>query len=571
MIKRVVLHAGPTSGTPGLWFEPGNITVFVGPNNSGKSLLLREIEEATTSNKKLTRRVLKSLFFRIPPAIESRRFIDERKLPRTQKLGQGLVQIFTAPSIGGPIREPLLTVNESSLVQSFERLESVPDGFIEDDQVPSDVLNVFYHPQVLALEGPTRFLLTSSRESGDLLGPPRNHLSALFINDQNRQKVRGYVHDAFNLHFVIDPTFSGHLRIRLATRAPVDNEEEQSLSERSRKFHSNAARIEDYSDGVKAFVGIISVLMSSEFKTVLIDEPEAFLFPPLARKLGRTMANVSSERSANLLVATHSADFLMGCVESGAKLNIVRLTYDGSAASARLLENDRIEVLMRDPLLRSTGLLNGLFHSSVVVCEADSDRAFYQEVNRRMLDGSRDGIKDAAFINAQNKQTVRRMIEPLREMGVAAAAIVDLDILKGKDLRDLLDACKVPGPIITSLGQLRGELEAGFRQGGYEMNPEGLAALTPVMRTSLEQLLSQLKQFGIFVVPTGEVESWLRHLDVSERKPEWLPAMFTRMGADPTTPDYVKPSTGDIWSFIEDVAHWCHNPNRKGMPYYREA
>jgi hypothetical protein len=36
---------------------------------------------------------------------------------------------------------------------------------------------------------------------------------------------------------------------------------------------------------------------------------------------------------------------------------------------------------MRNPLLRSTGVLSGLFYEFVIVTEADADRAFYQEIN----------------------------------------------------------------------------------------------------------------------------------------------------------------------------------------------
>ena len=72
-----------------------------------------------------------------------------------------------------------------------------------------------------------------------------------------------------------------------------------------------------------------------------------------------------------------------------------------------LLPKEKILNLMRKPLLRFTSVLNGLFFESVVVAEADSDRAFYQEINERLL-GKSDprGIPNCLFINAQNKQTV---------------------------------------------------------------------------------------------------------------------------------------------------------------------
>src|SRR3954454_4231153 len=49
MLKTVYLRFGADENEPGLSFEPGPMTVFVGPNNSGKSLALRELESYVES------------------------------------------------------------------------------------------------------------------------------------------------------------------------------------------------------------------------------------------------------------------------------------------------------------------------------------------------------------------------------------------------------------------------------------------------------------------------------------------------------------------------------------------
>ena len=43
-ISKLTFDAGPTPGGAGLELPPSTVTVLVGPNNSGKSLALREIE-----------------------------------------------------------------------------------------------------------------------------------------------------------------------------------------------------------------------------------------------------------------------------------------------------------------------------------------------------------------------------------------------------------------------------------------------------------------------------------------------------------------------------------------------
>ena len=147
----------------------------------------------------------------------------------------------------------------------------------------------------------------------------------------------------------------------------------------------------------------MAAILSAGHRVILIDEPEAFLHPVLARKLGVKLTELASERDANVLASTHSADFLMGCVESG-NVNVVRLTYKkNKKATARHLPSERLREMMKDPLLRSTGVLGGLFHEGVVVCEQDSDRALYQEVNHRLLASERPGAANTLFLSVPNE------------------------------------------------------------------------------------------------------------------------------------------------------------------------
>ena len=121
---------------------------------------------------------------------------------------------------------------------------------------------------------------------------------------------------------------------------------------------------------MRAFSGIITTILAGDPKITLIDEPEAFLHPALSNKLGKEIGNSLRSSKKRLFVSTHSSNFLMGCIQSGSPLNIVRLTYKNEVPTARILPKEKILHLMRHPLLRSTGVLNGLFFESVVVCES---------------------------------------------------------------------------------------------------------------------------------------------------------------------------------------------------------
>lgn len=544
------------------------MTVFVGPNNSGKSLVLRELQQYSEHGRLATQHIVNGIEIGILDETEVDTLVHAReaKLSPDEIVPEGHVRVARHIPASGSANN--FDVNLNHLKQQFSELENRrAAGDTEWWQncwngIYSQFTNLF----TIILDGKTRLSLTEQRAAGDLLGSPLNHLASLFQDDDARKLVRRITHEAFGLYFVIDPTHSGYLRIRMSDRPPSDQAEEQALDVRSRKFHSTAASISDLSDGVKAFTGLVSALISSDYRIMLVDEPEAFLHPPLAGQLGREMATLADTRSGNVFASTHSSRFLMGCIESGKSTNVVRLTYKDSHATARVLPEKRIRELMQDPLLRSAGILEALFYSGAVVCEADRDRVFYTEINTRLQRSGLDHIADSVFLNAQNKQTIRRIVGPLREMGIPAAVIVDFDVIKGNDLKDLLNCCFVPPQVTKSLGQLRGEIEGIFRDQSIDMNDGGLTSLKPEERESCQSLLDQLSSYGIFVVPNGAVESWLDYLGVSASKQNWLPAIFERMKTDPDDPDYVEPATKDVWKFLAKVASWVSQDDRRGMP-----
>jgi ABC-type polar amino acid transport system ATPase subunit len=568
MIKRLFLRFGPFGEQTPLVLEPSAMTVFVGPNNSGKSLILRELQHYAEQGRSQARCIVEGIEISIPGEDEAKSLLKGRKarIPVSETLPEGHIRAARPiPSSGSASH---INVNLDQLLQYLAGYRTQQEEGSEDwwKTCWAGVYSQYTALFTVALDGKTRLALTEQRTAGDLQAAPANHLAALFQHDDARKRVRRIAYEAFRRYFVIDPTHLSHLRIRMSTRPPDDDQEEQALDDRARKFHGAATDIAELSDGVKAFTGLVSALISSDYRIMLVDEPEAFLHPPLAGQLGREMATLADTRSGNVFASTHSARFLMGCLESGKPTNIVRLTYSEPYATARVLPADRIQELMRDPLLRSAGVLEAFFYSGAVVCEADRDRVFYNEINNRLQAGSRSYIQDSVFLNAQNKQTVRRIVGPLREMGIPAAAIVDFDIVKGNDLKDLLNDCFVPPDLVQSLGQLRGNVEAHFRDKIQDMKSGGISLLVGGQKESCQSLLDQLSSYGIFIVPNGEVESWLRYLGINASKIQWLPEVFARMGSNPERSDYVTPIAGDVWAFLENASKWIRNSDRIGMP-----
>lgn len=142
---------------------------------------------------------------------------------------------------------------------------------------------------------------------------------------------------------------------------------------------------------------------------------------------------------------------------------------------------------------------------------SDADRAFYQEVNERLLQFKPEwGIPNCLFLNAQNKQTVQTLLRPLRKLGIPAAGVVDIDVLKdgGSNWTGLLSSADVPQLSHGSFATLRTAVKNAMDATGKDMKREGgLAILSGADKQAAEDLLNQLRQYGIFAIPGGELES----------------------------------------------------------------
>jgi ABC-type lipoprotein export system ATPase subunit len=660
MLKSLLLKFGETPGRPPLNLPVGSAVVIVGPNNSGKSRLLQELEHYLTQSARKTdgylilqdveaelprshglkATLISAIKDDLPPAIftnlgepfpqdESGQLqflfnlaskgldmLEKGKLVFTPEFAllEGKFQNLIFPFLGAPNSVFAALLDAENTKTKFEEQaraytedtlrvlrETLKAGiqFVRDLRERSHK-----HSQEEAIlyaiqEGPLRIkpylhLLAAKtvRLDGRLrlhhvlpTSLPRqddrsnNHLARLLWNEEARQLLRKIVLDAFGYHLSIDASNFQETRIKMSREPPEAYE--HSFKPEALEYFRRAQGIESFSDGAKSFVGLLAAVMSDEYIVMLIDEPEAFLHPPLAKRLGQELHRLSRARGAHVLAATHSADFLMGCLQASLDVHIVRLTYRQTIPTARVLPSEDLQQMMQDPLLRSTGTLSALFHEGAIVCEGDSDRAFYQEINERLLaqPENKEGAADCLFINAHGKQSIHRVVGLLRKMGVPAAAVIDLDILSDENvLKDLLTAVKADAATINTLGMAKGECFRVFaeaapgsrREAKALLKAQGLNAFNESQRRSMETIFFEpLARLGIFIVPGGEVESWLADLLPNQSQPAkeaWLPRIFEALGSDPHGERYAQPREGDVWDFLRKIAQWIGDPRRQGMP-----
>ena len=93
MLQKPTFKFGSSESEPPLEFEPGPMTVFVGPNNSRKSLVLREIENVVgnydrygeSTDAEIDRAILEGLEPRPPSSEVVERLLSSRKEIMTEQ------------------------------------------------------------------------------------------------------------------------------------------------------------------------------------------------------------------------------------------------------------------------------------------------------------------------------------------------------------------------------------------------------------------------------------------------------------------------------------------------------
>ena len=554
MFQAMSLKFGSSPGASPLSFDVLSTTLFVGPNNSGKSLILREIITACNNGHFGSSRIIDNIEFNGFDEDTAETVLKSILLESPHYLPDGYV------FVGRPNADQLQVLRLDAIRSLME-----PNNYFQTFAA------IYLRNFLQLLDGPGRISLVNDSSGGNL-HVPQTVLQKLFTDDEKRESARKIICDAFEKYFVIDAaSILGTLRISLSPLPPKSSAQERSLDDDALEFFSKCEPINATSDGVKAFIGLVINMIAGDSAAMLIDEPETFLHPPLAKKLGRDLSQLANDAKRPLFASTHSAPFTMGCIQAGGPINIVRLTYQSNVPTARLLPRDEIAHLMRDPLLRSTGVLNALFHEGVVVTEADSDRALYDEVNDRLVRFSNTGgAPDCLYLNAQNKQTTARIAKPLRKLGIPCAIVVDLDVINegGTVWSNLMDGAFVPKHLAKSLADLRARVFQEITKAKINYKKSGVSGIIDLsLRDSLTALLSQMTDYGIFAVPVGELENWFAGKGVTgATKPGWLINAFRMMGDNPEAEDFLKPTATDIWDFVNEINSWIKNPNRKGLP-----
>jgi hypothetical protein len=433
----------------------------------------------------------------------------------------------------------------------------------------------------------TRLQLAGNVPSVDAVeGHATEPLQRLLVDHRLETRLSDAVQRAFDTPVCVNRTGGSMLHLHLGrpvSEARLDN---QAYLEELRTLPLVSAQ----GDGMRSFIGLLLALTATDYPLVLVDEPEAFLHPPQAREMGRQLARASGQQR---VVATHDSDVLLGILDSTESVAIVRLRREGNQNIPSVLDAERLKGLWRDPFLRYSKLLDGLFHRGVVICESDGDATLYAAALDHRLQAGGQAASDLLFTQCGGKHKLPAAIDALRPMGVPTAAIADIDVLRDEDLlrriveslggnwtefrRDwnvvtqAVDQLPAANAVIADVTQqiervlgddptarlteqqtraIRSITRSsdGWRQvrsmGGISAVPNGDAT------EAVERLVAELASLGLFVVQVGALEGWAPA--IGKHGPEFVfSALETR----------VHESNAELDAFIAAVSDHLRRPS----------
>jgi len=290
---------------------------------------------------------------------------------------------------------------------------------------------------------------------------------------------------------------------------------------------------------------------------------------------------------------------LRGILETNPKAHVIRLTNVSSDFHARTLAPEFLEESTSKPRSRSESILEGLLSHAVVLCEAEGDRLVYESTYRTFADRQ----LDIRFVPSEGTGGFADPLRLYRALEVPRAVIADIDFLvKDGELKSVLKELGVSDSEVKSLCErardaisqiklctsqidteeiqnefkslaqdpinldnnddikLRGKLQNirarlnrlhDLQQRGIEAIPETINTkdATLSLKSDVINLLSELGGHGLFLVPLGELESWLPIFmkgPSREDKSKWAMLAAEKI-------EEIGERKDDIWQFMQNV------------------
>ena len=431
------------------------IVVFVGPNNVGKSVTLKEMHSLIKSPNKNTT-VVKSIELRFEGSEKEVLDIVKTKLkPREDNKGQ-----FHLPDYN-------MYVTAENIAERWVTGSSIPQfsGLFTKFLSTEDRLKVSIPPKAISV----------------IDGIPEEPIQYLQVDDDFEKRFSRYFKQAFGQDLIVNKGAGGVVPLHVGI-APVIKSVEDRVHRDYLLRLGQLPTLDKQGDGMRSFVGVLLSAFVSE-SVLFIDEPEAFLHPPQAYILGQMIAN-GLPPDKQIFLSTHSEDLLKGLLATvSGRIKIVRIQREDNINTFNILDSEAIKDLWKDPLLKYSNILSGLFHSRVIICESDGDCRFYGAMIDAATEGTDQVKPDILFVHCGGKQRIPTVINALVNLGMKVTAITDFDVLNDKSpLKEIYEG----------LGGTWNEIEADWREVKKSVDSKKPELDTSAVKARIENILAEV-------------------------------------------------------------------------------
>ena len=525
-ISQITFNNGET-----LDISENDIVIFVGPNNAGKSQSLKDIY--ALSSKKL------------PSVVITDVAVKKSQLP--------ISDILSDISVG----------TNQGRYTSYNVLGRNMDVWdYTDRNFPNDKYFGSYRDLFVAnLDTSARLQICTPPRSIRRNGAKENPIHYAAFD----KKYRKWLSDSFKKAFGIEltPNTQYGSEIPLCIGKPVklngEYEDEQMRQEEYAEVLETYKQVQNQGDGIKSFTGILLYLMLDYYRTYLIDEPESFLHPPQARIMGQIIGQTLSKQQ-QAFISTHSEEIIKGLLEvCPERIKIVRIAREEDTNKFSILNNAEFKQVWNDPLLKYSNIMASLFHKSVVLCESDSDCKMYSIIESHIKQ-KQQKYSETLFIHCGGKHRMARIITALRSLDIEVKLIADIDVLNDETvfkgivesfgidyttiqadynnivsnlhspkekvnrnsakatINQILDGSKATDLSKREIGEIEEAISTiskwkAIKTSGASAIPAGNAT------TSFRKIDQLLKDNGVFIVPVGELECFIK--EVGGHGPDW--------------------------------------------------
>ena len=541
-ISQISFNCGET-----IDLSPSDIVVFVGPNNVGKSQSLRDIfDSLSTAHGGVVVKDVDILYHN-PDKLEDR--IKTLSLTTRNRdyymYGGYKYSIYSA------------------LLESFGKHKKI------DENVKKFLVSMVQTEERLTTSDPKQMV-----NPGHVREFPLQYVT----ESDNRDRMSDIFEKIFSRKVYCEDKGSTMLSLHMGEDIDFDKTEMtvQQVSDEYYRQIGALPLVHEQGDGIRSLAGLLLNMMMPNYSVFLIDEPEAFLHPPQAMVLGEDLPTLLGDRQA--FISTHSIELIKGLLtKASQRVRIIRLTRTDNINSVHYLKPEDLNTIWKDPIIRHSNILDGLFYHHLVLCESDSDCQLYAAMLSHIKE-EQNTYGDTLFTLCNGKGRMKTVSKMLKSLGVDYRIVPDIDFFNDKgivkavyencggewadverDYKILFDAMNQPDGTMTpddftkavrKMIDLRGWVEMTKPYAsklGKELpkllasqwdllKRDGIDSIKDtVVREAAERLVRSMNDKGIYPVTDGELESFFP--DVESHGPGYAVAVLTQY-PDLNAPEY---------------------------------